>query len=686
MMTKKRALALILALMMALALFACGTTDEAYDTSEADASALTEESATTETNTETTTETTSDRSLVERREPRVTPIGNGEDTVTVMVYMCGSDLESDGGAATADINEMLYADLSDQVNVVIETGGASAWQNSLIDADTNQRWLAASSGLELLEDAGQQNMTDPDTLSAFIQFCAENYPANRNILVFWDHGGGTLGGYGSDEHFPDGTMSLAQIDQALTDAGQTFDWIGFDCCLMGTVETAFVAEKHADYLIASQRSEPGGGWYYTDWLNALSENSSISSPDVGKIIVDSFIREEKNGDFGDELTLSMIDLTAYSPFMDALYAYLESVNTEMIDTAAFKEVSKARYDSRSPGEEDFDQVDLTYLANNISMGDTDQLFARLDDTVLLSEQTAENYNGLSLYFPYTSMESVEDTLNTAKSIGLDESYQKFMSDFASLMAGGQIHSDGSATNPFSSDTTDTQDIQDASWLDSDLVSDYQSYYDENSYDASELAIVEKDGQYVLEMSEDDWALISDVYLEVFLDAGDGYLHLGSDQVAEYNSDGDLIVSFDDNSWVALNGHIVSFFAEKSDDENVWKGYVPAYINDEEARIILVWDDTGAYVAGYEPVYETNMSARGLIDLQDGDVVEFTGDFYTYDGEYDASYIIDSITIDGPLEVSYEDVGEADCLIYYSLHDIYQNEYWTESLLYSTQAE
>ena len=138
MMTKKRALALILALMMALALFACGSTDEAYDTSEADASALTEESATTETTTETTNETTGERSSAERREPRVTPIGNGEDTVTVMVYMCGSDLESDGGAATADINEMLYADLSDQVNVVIETGGASAWQNSLIDADTNQ--------------------------------------------------------------------------------------------------------------------------------------------------------------------------------------------------------------------------------------------------------------------------------------------------------------------------------------------------------------------------------------------------------------------------------------------------------------------------------------------------------------------------------------------------------------------
>ena len=618
------------------------------------------------------------------REPRVAPRGDGEDAVTVMLYMCGSDLESDGGAATADINEILYATLNDRVNVIIETGGASAWQNSIVDADTNQRWLATGDGLELLDDAGRQNMTSPQTLSAFIQFCAEKYPANRNILVFWDHGGGTLGGYGSDEHYPDETMSLAQVDQALADAGVTFDWIGFDCCMMGTVETAFVAEKYADYLIASQRSEPGGGWYYTDWLNELSENPSLASPEIGQIIVDSFIREERNGDYGDELTLSMIDLTSFSPFMDELYAYLASVNTELIDTSAYKEVSKARYDSRSPGEEEYDQVDLSYLAGNISLGDSAALLAKLDQTVLISKETVEHYAGLSLYFPYASIDSVQDTLDTAKSIGLDASYQKFMSDFASLMAGGQIYNNGGSANPLTSSAEDTSGLSDSSWLDSDLVSDYESYYAENSYDSSELAIVEKGGQYVLEMSQEDWDLISAVYLEVFLDMGEGYLHLGSDDVAEYNNDGDLIVGFDDNTWVALNGHIVSYFAEESGEENVWKGYVPAYVNGEEAKIILVWNGSDAKVAGYERVYETNMASRGLMPLQDGDAIDFLGDYYTYDGDYDDQYIIDSIVVDGPLTVSYEDVGESDCLIYYSLHDIYQNVYWTESLLYSLE--
>ena len=670
----KKLAALAVALLLLFSLAACSAREDAPPASAAEEPAQTTEQPAVVDGTPVQT----------GRAPRVTPLGNGEDQVTVMIYLCGSDLESDGGAATADINEILYATPSDNVRVILQTGGAKEWQNSVVDADTCQRWLATADGLVLLDDAGQQNMTDPQTLTDFIQFSAEQYPANRNILVLWDHGGGTLGGYGSDEHYPDGTMSLSQIDQALTGANVVFDWIGFDCCMMGTVENAFVAEKHADYLIASQRSEPGGGWYYTDWLNALYENPSLSTPEIGKRIVDTFIREEQNGDFGDELTLSVIDLTAFSPFMDALDAYLASVNTDLINTSAYKEVSKARYDSRSPGEEEYDPVDLAYLVNNISLGDGQALLSRLDDTVLISEQTAEHYAGLSLYFPYASIESVQDTLDVAKSIGLSESYQKFMSDFASLMAGGQIYHGGGASNPFTETPQSTSALSDSSWLDSELVSDYESYYAQNAYDGASLEIVEKDGQYVLEMSQDDWDIISDVYLEVFLDTGEGYLHLGSDNVAQFNDAGDLIVTFDDNTWVAIDGHIVSFFAEQSQDANVSRGYVPAYVNGDEARLILVWNKENASVAGYERVYDTEVASRGLVPLKDGDTIELIGDFYTYEQAYDDQYIFDTFIVNGTPVVRYEDVGEGDCLVYYSLHDIYQNTYWTEPLLYSAQ--
>ena len=89
------------------------------------------------------------------------------------------------------------------------------------------------------KDAGTVPMTDPNTLTSFIKWCAKNFPANRNQLIFWDHGGGSISGYGYDEKFKSsGSMNLAEINQALKKSGVTFDFVGFDACLMATLETA----------------------------------------------------------------------------------------------------------------------------------------------------------------------------------------------------------------------------------------------------------------------------------------------------------------------------------------------------------------------------------------------------------------------------------------------------------------
>jgi hypothetical protein len=105
-------------------------------------------------------------------------------------------------------------------------------------------------------------MTKPDTLSGFIQWCAQNFPANRNMLIFWDHGGGSVSGYGYDQKFPRPVpCPWAGIDTALAAGGVKFDFIGFDACLMATMETALMTSQYADYLIGSEETEPGVGWY-----------------------------------------------------------------------------------------------------------------------------------------------------------------------------------------------------------------------------------------------------------------------------------------------------------------------------------------------------------------------------------------------------------------------------------------
>ena len=49
--------------------------------------------------------------------------GSGKDTVTLMIYMCGTDLESQNGMASRDLKEMANASFGDNVRVIVYTGG-----------------------------------------------------------------------------------------------------------------------------------------------------------------------------------------------------------------------------------------------------------------------------------------------------------------------------------------------------------------------------------------------------------------------------------------------------------------------------------------------------------------------------------------------------------------------------------
>ena len=64
-------------------------------------------------------------------------INSEEDTWTIFIYLCGSDLESESMAATYNLEEIKQAYLGDNINVIIETGGASQWYTSEIENDKN---------------------------------------------------------------------------------------------------------------------------------------------------------------------------------------------------------------------------------------------------------------------------------------------------------------------------------------------------------------------------------------------------------------------------------------------------------------------------------------------------------------------------------------------------------------------
>lgn len=616
-------------------------------------------------------------------------VGSGlaaEKDVTVMLYMCGSDLESEGAAASLDLEEIAAASIGSSVNVIVETGGAKEWSYDFIEPDSNQRWQVTRGEMRLLEDVGLRNMSEGRTLTSFIRFCRQEFPADRYILILWDHGGGTVGGYAYDERFPNTQMmSIAELNQALDDAGVFFDLIGFDCCLMGTVETAFMVEHYADYMIASQRTEPGEGWYYTPWIQALSDNPAIDTEKLGKLIIDSFIRASRNGYYGNELTLSMIDLSYIPVLFSEMYSFFDDAQSTLVEDRAFLAASRRLGESRAISDNE-DLADLVYLLS--AMEGSGKVLQRLEQCIVYNGTTIRDHNGLCMYFPYRDLSKVDEALSIFHQIGIEENYQDFITTFANLMVGGQLHSGGGTGNPLGGDAYDPAYWTSQAWVDLELLMDWLFFYEENDCDVSELAIDEKGDGFVLSLPDEEWVMITDVQQRVFLDDGEGYIDLGSDSFYTFDEDGDLLIDFD-NTWIALDGEIVCYYTVETDYESDnWRtwGVVPIWYNGEDAELVVVWDAENpyGYVAGwrYTERGAGSSSQRGLFPVRNGMTFDFVCEYYTYDEVYEGSYLWGGMTVRGPIDVSYEDVGDDDCMVYYELYDIYQNSYWTEAVIYS----
>lgn len=657
--------------------------------------------------------------VLETRSPRTTIKGNGADVFTIMVFMCGTDLESEYGMATADLNEMLYATVGDQVQIIVETGGTSNWRNSVISSQTNQRYRVTDTGLERLEsDLGARPMTAPDTLRDFVSYCADRYPANRYALIFWDHGGGSLTGYGYDQVFPqEGSMSIDEIDAALSGAGVTFDWIGFDACLMATLETAYMSNRHADYLIASEETEPGIGWYYTDWLTALSVDPSMSTPDIGRRIIDSFTTKCAQETPRDTTTLSLIDLVALNNGVDGAFRAFASASDAQLDLD-YKVVSDARGNAREFSKSKLDQVDLIDLAQNIDSPEARTLIDALGQCILYNRTSANitRAHGISIYFPYDELRNLSSMLSVYDKIGMGEEYTGLVRKFANRVVGGQITTSGSsnalgsltgsaggtpsgsasdlwaiAWNAFFANAdynrfAGSGDGARPEWIDENQIQAGADYYQNHYLNAGDLVLTRKGDTQVLRLTDEQWDLVQSIELNLFFDDGEGYIDLGLDAVWEFDDDGDLVIGYD-GTWIALDGHVAAYYTTAVEQEgDAWsiEGRIPALLNGNRVDIILQFDNAHPYgvVAGARTDYQgaTDAVAKGLIPLEAGDTIDFLCDFYTYDETYENSYLLgEPLVLSGEPEVGQVDIGDAGGLVTYRLTDLYNNTYWTPAV-------
>lgn len=375
--------------------------------------------------------------------------GDGKDQATVFVYMNGSDLESEDGEATEDLCEMLAANISSQVNVLVETIGTKSWSKRLgIASDHTQRYKAEAGNLVLVDDSlGQLDCTSPDTLADFISWGAENYPANRYILIFWDHGAGPVYGFGYDEHqSEDSVLTIDEIQTAIRQSGIYFDIIGMDSCIMSSLELCCAMYNYCDYMILSEDFESGYGWSYTGWLNALSENTSISSEELGKIIVNDMIADNEENDEGSS-TLALIDESymkvLYTAWTDFAYANEPALLGENYSMHV-RGGRRAHPILREKGLFDFlfDEdgnysmsdyyiTDIMAVAQNIESKETEALAAAVNLSICYFNCTDDEVGmtGLSVTLPYGDSEFYGYLYPVFTGVGMDADYVGWLEKF-----------------------------------------------------------------------------------------------------------------------------------------------------------------------------------------------------------------------------------------------------------------
>jgi hypothetical protein len=236
------------------------------------------------------------------------------DTWLIMLYQDADDkiLEQD---IYVDLNEAERVGSNTKVHIVAQVDryqggfrGDGDWTS------TKRFYLSADPDLHRIRsqevaDLGEANMADGDTLVDFVTWAVASYPADKHVLILSDHGMGWPGGWtdpapgGRGDH----DIALAQmgdqlflmeLDAALQDIrAQTgidkFELIGLDACLMGHIEVFSALAPHARYAVASQEVEPALGWAYTSFLTTLAQNPNINGAELGRRIVESYIREDQ---------------------------------------------------------------------------------------------------------------------------------------------------------------------------------------------------------------------------------------------------------------------------------------------------------------------------------------------------------------------------------------------------------
>ena len=586
---------------------------------------------------------------------------------TIFVYLCGSDLESGSGFASQNMQEMIDSSANSGVRFVVQTGGASAWSNGA-SPDELDRFEIAGGVSTLVDSQPQASMGDSQTLADFLSWGLTAYPSDHKGLVLWNHGSGSINGVCFDELYDLNSLSLRAIDTALGSVKDSlqggFDFIGFDACLMGTIETAAMLAPYAQYMIGSQEVEPGSGWDYKAFGNCLAADPGADVTALGIAICDGFYQNCAADEQEEDATLALIDLSKIQALCSAFDLYAQNLYEATDNTENFAPIcrtirSAENFGGNNRNEGYTNMVDLGGLISSGSAWSSNAQAARdAEDAAIVYQVRGECHDqasGLSIYYPLQVQGSGE--LSIFRDVCVSTYYLALVNKIAYGFA------NGGSLEGFSENTP---------W-------DWDSMVPNNDGQSTAISFAQEpaldgNGTYGFTLSEKALNNTASVDAQVYMRSEDGQdcLSLGmtSDVRADWST-GRVEDNFD-GLWFSLpDGQCLSVnLVDEQDDYDIYTS--PVTINDKNTNLRFAWDGkTGELkiLSVWGGIGDNGIAARPEESMDPGDRIvprheafdaetndksEYTGQEYIWsdgdtlafgplpDGEYLYSFYINDI--------------------------------------------
>ncbi len=655
---------------------------------------------------------------IERPEPHQLVSMGGRNTWTIFVYLCGADLESDldygMGMATEDVREMCAATQSDRVRFVVQTGGAEYWYAEEVDPMRSQRFVIEGGEMKLVADNPRSGMGRPGTLSDFLRWGVKEYGAEKMGLIFWDHGGGSISGVCFDEQDHWDSLSLREIDAALMSAFRSmtdrFEFIGFDACLMGTVEAANILATYADYMIASEELEPGSGWDYTAIGDFLAAHPQADGALLGRQVADSFIMSCREAYCDAGATMSVVDLRRIDPLLESFNRYAGKMFSASEDTDVFAEMVRGIYAADNFGgnnrlEGYTNMVDLGGIVSACApfAEGSEEVLAALEEAVVYRVAGSDHRSGasgLSMYFPLQVQGSSE------LSVFADVCVSPYYLSFVDKQVYGGINAGDSSG--YDADTW----FEDGSWSWNDSYEydessddyiyesddgEYWEYADDYEVTGESPLItfdlepgLDEDGVFCFVLSDEGWLNAVSVTAYVYQVSSDeeDLIELGETVDVYCDWDTGYFADDFDGYWLALpdGQDLATYIVELTDECVVYSS--PIYLNGEGTflRMRQSWDDGSVTVDGtWSGISDSGAAGRDVTPLQAGDVIQPRYYAYEIDTDYEGYYYHGSdYTVGETLEIYYDFMEDGDYLYSFCIDDIYGDYYMTDFVMFNIE--